>query len=138
MYKTLNENAGSMHMIGIDFSRRNDNFGFSDCYVATHRNQGIEIPCGLTKDEISLRVCFPRLYQGNVCEYGPLENIGSAVEFFRLFVPGNYRSDSRPCVEGGMPEPPVRMRSARVPWGANSISNSPAIYCRSASVFSPT
>src|ERR1700679_1386941 len=37
-----------------------------------------------------------------------------------------------------MPAPPARMRSASVPCGLNSISNSPARYCRSNSLFSPT
>lgn len=38
----------------------------------------------------------------------------------------------------GMPAPPARMRSARVPWGQNSTSSSPDRYWRSNSLFSPT
>src|SRR5882672_1034872 len=37
-----------------------------------------------------------------------------------------------------MPAPPARMRSASVPCGLNSSSNSPARYWRSNSLFSPT
>ena len=38
----------------------------------------------------------------------------------------------------GMPEPPARIRSARVPCGVSSTSSSPARYCRANSLFSPT
>ena len=38
----------------------------------------------------------------------------------------------------GMPAPPARIRSASVPCGTNSTSNSPFRYCRSNSAFSPT
>ena len=38
----------------------------------------------------------------------------------------------------GMPAPPARSRSAKVPCGLNSSSNSPDKYCRSNSLFSPT
>src|SRR6185436_15969111 len=40
--------------------------------------------------------------------------------------------------KAGIPLPPARIRSARVPWGVSSTSSSPWRYCRANSLFSPT
>lgn len=40
--------------------------------------------------------------------------------------------------KAGMPVPPARSRSARVPCGVSSTSGSPARYWRANSLFSPT
>ena len=41
-------------------------------------------------------------------------------------------------IDAAIPEPPARIRSARVPCGVSSTSSSPARYCRANSLFSPT
>ena len=52
---------------------------------------------------------------------------------YAALLPGRQRLG-----DAGIPAPPARHLSARVPCGLNSSSSSPARYCRSNSSFSPT
>ena len=73
--------------------------------------------------------------------------VGENKEFERQFLAGELEVELVPqgtlaerlrAGGAGIPDPPARIRSARVPWGVSSTSSSTERYCRANSLFSPT
>jgi hypothetical protein len=123
---------------GSRLADRHDLLDLGDADLAAGRGRLVEVARGLAEHEVAALVGLPALDDREVGADAALEDIILAVETLDLLALGDLRADAGLGVEAGMPAPPARIRSASVPCGQNSTSSSPARYCRSNSLFSPT
>jgi len=66
------------------------------------------------------------MHDGKIGEDAALHDIALSIELALLLALGDEGADAGLGEEGGMPAPPARMRSARVPCGLNSSASLPA------------
>ena len=71
--EALNEDAGRVNLVGVEFAGLDDDLGLCDGDAAAGGDVGIEVARGAAVDEVAVRVGLPRLHQREVGVDGTLE-----------------------------------------------------------------
>jgi hypothetical protein len=124
--------------VRIEASDRHDLLDLGDADPAGGRHRLVEVAGGLAEDEVAALVGLPALDDRQVRADAALEDVGLAVELLMLLALGDLRSDAGLGVEARNARASRPAALGKRPCGQNSTSSSPARYCRSNSLFSPT
>src|SRR5947207_9590170 len=95
----VDEDAGSMNLIGVELAEFHELFDFGDHMVGSGGHHGIEVARGLAVDEIAPAVTFPSFDEGEIAADGALHNVLAAVEFASFFSVSHHGAVSRGRVE---------------------------------------
>ena len=77
---SVNENAWSVDIIGIEFAIFNDFFDFSDSNLATEDRIFVEVSCSLVVVQVALFVCFLSFNNRKISRQYFLHDVGSSIE----------------------------------------------------------
>src|SRR2546421_3511144 len=97
----VDEDAGSMNLIGVELAEFHELFDFGDHIVGSGGHHGIEVARGLAVDEIAPAVTFPSFDEGEIASDGALHDVLAAVEFASFFSVSHHGAVSRGRVERG-------------------------------------
>ena len=97
MHDALDENAGRMDGVGIDFSCLHEMLDFRDRHLRRRRHHRIEIAGRLAIDEIAFGIALIGVDDRDIGDEFALHDIVRAVEFAQLLPLGNDGSDARFC-----------------------------------------
>ena len=101
MNKALNEDAGGVNLVGIEFTRFDEVFHLGNRDLSTRGSVGIEVACGPTINEVALGIRFPGFYQCQIRMNAALENTGLPIEVLMLFAFSNDGADAGARIETG-------------------------------------
>ena len=101
MYDPVDEDAGRVNLVGIEFAGLDEVLDFRDGDLAAGSSVGIEVARCAAVDEIALGVGFPCLYEREIGLDSAFEDVGFAVEVLVFFAFCNDSADAGPGVETG-------------------------------------
>ena len=81
-----------MNQVWIEFSRFDQVLDFCDGNFRGGSHHGIEVSCGLAINQVAPLVAFPGFNESEVRSQRAFHDVGTAVEFARLFSIGDNRA----------------------------------------------
>src|SRR5438876_6319139 len=97
----VDENAGRVHLIGVELAELHQFFHFGDDVIRGSRHHRIEVARHLSVDEVAPAVAFPRFDERKISAETALHHVHAAIEFACLLPFGDHSAVTSGCVKRG-------------------------------------